>query len=238
MTERARDGTFLPRALPAGNTPPTPRAPPGRMHAYLRITEAAGSLNESLFLPAIWEAKSPPPPSVRRYDRLWIQEQPWRWNVEHLMDIVAGLLGDDIKEYFNVYDQAFAAYDPLRHVFLEPPPATECMPIERLMVKDTKYVYMNTDGYVQITLFYQAKRTVRIGAHLFIMWAIKGMPPSPELTQAMHCCPGEVEEASCVQPEHLAWATPSENAIDYRHRLHLSRSDHSPRSVRNKRRRR
>jgi hypothetical protein len=237
MTERASDGTFLPRALP-GNTPPTPRAPPVRLHAYLHITEAIGSFNESLFLPAIWEAKTPPPPGVRRYDRLWIQQQPWRWNVEHLMDTVAGLLGDDIKRYFNEYDQASAAYDPLRNVFLEPPPATRCMPIERQAVKGTKHVYMNIAGYVQITLFYQAKRVVRIGAHLFIMWAINGMPPSPELTQAMHCCPGEVEEASCVHSEHLAWATPAENAMDYRHRLHLSGSDHSPRSVFNKRRRR
>ena len=222
--DRARDGTFLPLAPVFEDVP---RANPRRRHAYEQISEAVGSHNASLFLPCIWEAKSAAPPGVRRYDRLWKQQQSWRWNVENLMDIVAGLL--ECQEYFNEHDGAMVPYDPPRGVFTEPLPATVCMPIHRALLRGAKYVYINVHGYVQLTLFYQAGREVRIGAHLFILWAVKGMPRSANLTQTMHCCPRALEDAACVQPSHLTYATPSDNARDYRHRLAEFDLQHSPR---------
>ena len=222
--DRASDGTFLPRAPVFAVAP---RAPPRHRHAYETITDAVGAFNEDLFLPCIWEAKSAPPPGVRRYDRLWRQNKPWRWNVQHLLNIVAGLLESQV--YFNQYDQALVRYQPLRTVFAEPLSALQCMPIHRRMVSKRKYVYMNRTGYVQLTLFYQGGREVRINAHLFILWAVKGMPQAEEHTHAVHICPNALEDPACVQPEHLEWATPSENAEDHQRRLHQWSLAHSPR---------
>ena len=229
MSNRSSDGTFIARALPRAQFPRSPVRP---RHAYLHIT-AVGSLNESLFLPCIWEAKSAPPAGVRRYDRLWIQDQSLRENVEGLMDIVASLLDADSQEYYNVHDGALVQFDPLRSLFMEPLPPGMCMRMERDKVEATKHTYMNRHGYVQMTLFYQAGKEVRIGAHLFILWALKGMPVSADLSQAMHCCPSAIEEAACVHPEHLRYATPSENAMDYRDRLDRAGLSHSPRRLRN-----
>lgn len=220
---RARDGTFLPVAPEMADFVRAPALP---RHAYDRIT-AVGENNEALFLPCIWEAKSEPPRGVRRYDRLWKQQQPWRWNVHRLLDLVAGFL--DCHEYYNEYDDAMVPFSPLRGVFTEPLPPSDCMSIHRALVRGTKHVYINDHGYVQLTLFYQARRQVRICAHLFILWAIKGMPPSANLTQAIHECPRALEDASCVQPAHLMWGTPSENALDYRGRLAYWNLAHSPR---------
>ena len=222
--ERARDGTFLPRAPVMADLPRAPHRP---KHAYEKITDGVGAHNPSLFMPCIWEAKSSPPPGVRRYDRLWKQELPWRTNVQRLLDVIAGLL--DCQEYYNDYDGAMVPFAPLRDVFAEPLHGDQCMTIQRAFVGDVKNVYMNKHGYAQLTLFYQAGKEVRINAHAFILWAVKGMPQSAFLSQAMHCCDAALEDAACVQPQHLDWGTPSENAHDYRWRLGHWNLEHSPR---------
>ena len=132
--DRARDGTFLPVAPVMEDFPRAPALP---RHSYDKIT-SLGENNESLFLPCIWEAKSGPPPGVRRFDRLWKQHQPWRWNVQRLMDIIAGFL--DCQQYYNDYDDAMVPFSPLRGVFAEPLPATDCMSINRALVRGAKYV--------------------------------------------------------------------------------------------------
>jgi hypothetical protein len=147
--------------------------------------------------------------------------------VQRLLDVIAGLL--DCQEYYNDYDGAMVPFAPLRDVFAEPLHGDQCMTIQRAFVGDVKYVYMNKHGYAQLTLFYQAGKEVRINAHAFILWAVKGMPQSAFLSHAMQCCDAALKDAACVQPQHLDWGTPSENAHDYRWRLGHWNLEHSPR---------
>ena len=189
------------------------RAPPRPQHYYEMLDESAGP---DLFIPAIWAAKEPPRFGVRRGDRLWQQDKSMRWNLDNLMDIIAGMLHISCGGFYNGLLHKWTYFQPLRNAFQQP--SAGCMRLQRERVAKTKHAYMHpTRKYVQLTLFREERRQVRVGAHHFILWAVHGIPPSQLHSQAMHTCARQ-EDPCCVSPNHVKWATPSENARDFRRR--------------------
>jgi hypothetical protein len=213
-TDRDGAGQFRPGAPILDERTQLPRADPRPQHYYELLEELGG---RHLFIPTLWDAKEPTPAGQRRCDRLWQRHQSMRWNLDHLMDTVAGLMDAKACGFYNHVMKKWTPFNPPRGTFKHPL-LLGCMRLLRHKVKATKHVYMDKSGYVQLTLYREGGRQVRIGAHHFMLWAVHGMPPSQMHTQAMHCCPGH-EEPCCVAPRHLAWATPSQNAQDYRRRV-------------------
>lgn len=175
----------------------------------------------SSFLPSIWEACTPPPHGIRRFDRLWKSDHSLRWNLNCLMDVVACLLPNHDRAYHSMLSGQLELLTPPRLAFLPPYPVDHCMQLNRKKASSMKYVYTDKSkrrGYVQLTLFYQEGKDVRIWAHRFLLWAMKGVSPHVRRNQAMHTCP-EKEDSACATPDHLKWATPKENARDFQIRL-------------------
>ena len=152
------------------------------------------------FLPELWEAFQY---KDKRSDRLWKRDATLEDNLRSLVEVITSLL-PPVERWAG---------------------RGACMPFILHRVQKQKYVYTERKsihstrrGYVHLALFYRPPHLeVRISAHRFLLWAMRGMPPDDQRVLALHIC-APYENSACVARAHLAWGTPADNSRHYRQR--------------------